>query len=155
MGNSSFLKNNPSEVRAQRTRKAHLHLEDEQLANTMKFKPSGMCSSCKSLLILETWQSIITKKEYVIILSTLSSVIAFFTHTLCPSVSHYQLKNKRQRSRCIVSYGLVLYILWSLKPLNVRTSVGLDGLNQCREKDAALAPAGFASISLDGARNLR
>lgn len=31
------------------------------------------------------------------------------------------------------------YILGALEPLNVHSSVSLDGLNQCREKDAALA----------------
>lgn len=72
----------------------------------------------------------------------------------CANVSHYILKNDRQRHRCIISFRLV-YSQASKKPLNVGTRVSLDGLNQCREKDAALAPVGYASISLDGARNQR
>lgn len=35
--------------------------------------------------------------------------------------------------------------------LNVHYTASVDGLDQCRGKDAALAPVAFASISLDGA----
>lgn len=38
---------------------------------------------------------------------------------------------------------------------NVHNSASPSALNQCRDKDAALAPVGYASISHDGARNPR
>lgn len=41
------------------------------------------------------------------------------------------------------------------RPLNVHYTASVDGPNQCRGKDAALAPVAYASISPDGARNSR